>query len=212
MICTVIRTKSVKKLLESFSEAQKKADLTEIWFDEFSKQKLPEIVEQVLSKKKRPIIYKSLSEDNLEIVVQKNIDYIDLDVNVSKKILKKVKKLNPKTKIIISFHDFKKTPSSKELRKIAKKIKAKGADIIKMATMAKSFSDSLRMLSILDELTQKKQKAICICMGKEGEITRITGHLFGNFLMYAPLNEKEKTAKGQLTIDQLKKCHSKLEL
>jgi 3-dehydroquinate dehydratase len=42
-------------------------------------------------------------------------------------------------------------------------------------------------------------------MGKHGEITRTAGHIFGNYLMYAPLNESQKTAKGQLTVSELKK-------
>ena len=46
-------------------------------------------------------------------------------------------------------------------------------------------------------------------MGKCGKITRATGHLFGNYLMYAPLDEKDKTASGQIILKELKKCHLK---
>ena len=33
--------------------------------------------------------------------------------------------------------------------------------------------------------------------------------LLGNYLMYAPLDQKSKTASGQITLKELKKCHLK---
>jgi 3-dehydroquinate dehydratase type I len=87
-------------------------------------------------------------------------------------------------------------------------MKSKKADIIKLATFAKTFTDSIRMLAILAQLTSSKQKAICLCMGKEGRITRTASHLFGNFLMYAPISSTDKTAKGQLLAKQLKKIQN----
>jgi 3-dehydroquinate dehydratase type I len=79
------------------------------------------------------------------------------------------------------------------------------ADIVKFATQAKKISDSFRMLDFLSSLNGKKQKAICLCMGNEGLLTRISGHLFGNYLMYFSMDEKSKTAEGQITIKKFKK-------
>ncbi|MDA1060724.1 MAG: type I 3-dehydroquinate dehydratase [bacterium] len=208
MICIPIRQKKISSLLKRLTEAQKTADLVELWLDEI------EINETNLNKifkvKKKPFIYKvSEGSKNIEKILSKGnkIEYIDLDLQSPKSIIGRVKKLSCKTKIIISFHDFEKTPSDSELGKISRKILSKGADIVKIATQARNLSDSLRMLNFLKKLSDKKQDSICVCMGKEGKITRLAGHLFGNYLMYAPLNKKDSTADGQITISELKKIY-----
>jgi 3-dehydroquinate dehydratase len=40
-------------------------------------------------------------------------------------------------------------------------------------------------------------------MGEKGRITRLAGHLFGNYLMYAPLDLRGKTAEGQVNVKEL---------
>jgi 3-dehydroquinate dehydratase-1 len=81
------------------------------------------------------------------------------------------------------------------------------ADIVKIATFANDMTDSLRMLHLLSKISPK-QKAILICMGRKGRITRTAGHLFGNYLMYAPLSLREKTADGQITAKELKEIQT----
>ncbi|RMG43483.1 MAG: type I 3-dehydroquinate dehydratase [Candidatus Dadabacteria bacterium] len=48
-------------------------------------------------------------------------------------------------------------------------------------------------------------------MGEHGKITRVFGTLWGNFLIYAPVNQAFATAKGQLNMDQLKTIFSILK-
>ena len=200
MICIPICKKTAKSALEAFKKAKKEADVIEVWFDEIKSLSEKELAK--FFKTKTSIIYKYQGGEALERVIEYKPAYVDIDLETPKALISKIKKLTPKTKIIISHHDFKKTPELKELNSIAKKMQQKGADIIKIATMAKKITDSIKMLSFL---SQQKNKAIIICMGKEGRITRTTGHLFGNYLMYAPLTSREKTAKGQITVDELKK-------
>ncbi len=206
MICVPIRQKSSKEAIKTMVLSQKVADLSEIWFDEisdFSEKKLNEIIK----KKKTPIIYKWQGNNgNLKIVLQRNIEYIDLDINVQKSIIKEIREVSPKTKIIMSFHDFKITPKDADLKKIIAKMKTKKVDIFKIATFANDFTDNFRMFRLLSDLTEKGEKAICLCMGEKGKFSRMAGHLLGNYLMYAPLNKKDITAEGQLTVKELKKC------
>ncbi len=204
MICVPLNKKTIPKLLADFDRAQKIADLTEIWFDNFESSALENNLDKIFKRKKKPILYKSFGDlKKLKLVLSGPIDYIDLDLGTASKIIEQVKILNPKTKIILSHHDFKKTPKESELKGLIKKMQKKGADIVKLATQANNFADSLLMLKTLDQTRQMKQHAICVCMGKEGIITRAAGHLFGNYLMYAPLDLKDSTAKGQLTFRQL---------
>ncbi|MBL4694540.1 type I 3-dehydroquinate dehydratase [Candidatus Gracilibacteria bacterium] len=205
MICVPL--KNQKTLLKDIQEAEKIADLTEICFDSFSEDF---DIDQVFKKAKKPILYKCIDHQNMEKVLAFKPHYIDLDIATESKVISKVIKLSPKTKIILSHHDFKKTPSTPELKSLITKMFRRKAHIAKIAATAKSFEDSLRILELLAQISPKK-KVILIAMSKHGQITRSTGHLFGNYLMYAPLSEENKTASGQITAKELNKiiCLSK---
>jgi len=186
--------------------AQKVADVSEIWFDEildFSEKNL----EELMKNKKKEVIYKWQGNiENLKTILRKKIEYIDVDIKTEKSIINKIREISPKTKIIMSFHDFKKTPKDSDLKKIISKMKIKKPDIFKIATFANDLSDNFRILKVLSDLKEKGQNAICICMGDKGKLSRTAGHLLGNYLMYAPLDKKNMTAEGQLTVKELKKC------
>lgn len=204
MICIPIRKKTMSSLLKHISEANKLADVIEIWFDEIPNL-TDEKIEGILKATKKPILYKHTgNKESLRKLLPKKLAYIDLDFKESPKLIKEVKQSSPESKLIISFHDFEKTPTTAELTKMVAKMQKLGADLVKIAATANSLSDSMRMLSFLSQLKEKGQKAICLCMGKEGKITRITGHLLGNYLMYAAITERDKTASGQLLAKELK--------
>jgi 3-dehydroquinate dehydratase type I len=189
--------------------AQKTADIIEVRFDELD-DPIEKSLKEIFLIKKKPFIYKNTDPKNIEKIIKYNVEYIDLDISIQKKIIEKIKELNPKIKIIISFHDFAKTPSTKKIKEIIKKMNSKKADIIKIATYANNFSDSLRILELAGELSKQGKKSICVCMGKNGWITRAAGHLFGNYLMYAPIRQSEKTAEGQIEIGTLRKIQNLL--
>ena len=197
MICAPIKKKTTSSLIKAIKEAQKHVEVIEVWFDELKSLKN---LKEVFAVKKKPFIYKCENLENIELILKYKPEYIDLDLSTPPKFIKKI---GSDTAKIISHHNFKETPSSKALRTLAKKIKAKGADIIKIATQANDFEDSIRMLSLLSELHEKGEKAICICMGEKGQITRTAGLTLGNYLMYAPIKESDASAPGQLTVKQL---------
>ena len=205
MICIPIKKKTSASVVDNLEEAQKVGDIIEIWFDEINDltdKKLKEIIK----KNKLPLIYKS-SGEKIELVLKGGIDFIDLDLETPSASIKLVKKISPTTKIILSHHDFKKTPSIEELKKIATRMRKKGADISKIAATAQSLQDSLEMLQFVKEESEKS-KVIGLCMGEEGKITRTTGHLFGNYLMYAPLKRSDNTAPGQIEAEKLKEIRN----
>lgn len=199
-ICIPIRKKTLPSLISNLKKAQKYANIIEIWFDELGNNLNDKSLKEIFRFKKKPFIYKSFANKKaLNLLLKYPLEYIDLDTKTSNTLIRTIKKNHPNIKLIISFHDFKKTPNDKFLNNIAKKIISKGADIIKIATYANNFSDSLRILNFLHQLSQR-HTAICLCMGFQGQLTRTAGHLFGNYLTYFALNQKSKTAKGQLTI------------
>ncbi len=209
MICVPINKNSTRQLLPILKKAQKVADIVEVWNPAAN---LPDILNKLSRPKSDhliPIIYKVTKPDikKIKLILQKvpQVSYIDFDIQTKNSLIKAVRKIKPKIKIIISYHNFKKTPEIKELQEIVQKMIEKKADIIKIATHAKSYQDSVSMLGFLSQIVEKGQKAICLCMGKFGRLTRLTGHLFGNYLMYAPMEKSGKTAPGQVTVKELKK-------
>lgn len=210
-LCVPIKKYKVRDVISQLKKAEKEADIIEIWLDEISD--LNESGErQIALISTKPLLYK-VSKINIKKIEHllkaiKNIEYLDLDISTKKNIIKKIKEKFPQIQLIISHHDFKKTPTQKELIGLVETIFTKGADIAKIATKANKIEDSLNMLSLLSQLTKNGQKSICLCMGKLGRLTRITGHLLGNYLMYAPMCEADKTAPGQLTLKELKQILS----
>jgi 3-dehydroquinate dehydratase/shikimate dehydrogenase len=115
-------------------------------------------------------------------------EYIDIEADVASQIPR-----YGSTKRIISFHDFSGTPDN--LEELHAAMAEEDADIVKIATMANSFTDNVRML----ELVRKaKLPTIGICMGEIGTMTRILAPRFGAPFTYATYSSDKKMAPGQL--------------
>lgn len=132
-------------------------------------------------------------EKFLELLTLKP-DYVDLEWDAPFTL-----EIPPETQLIISYHNFEETPAN--LDDILKKMrKIKGA-MYKIATMAHSSLDSLRMLS----LVEKENNIAGMCMGKMGEITRILAPIVDSALIYS--NIEKETAPGQLPIHELQNLY-----
>ncbi|MFS8563094.1 MAG: type I 3-dehydroquinate dehydratase [Rhabdochlamydiaceae bacterium] len=113
-------------------------------------------------------------------------------------------------KLILSYHNFEKTPDN--LQKILEGMqRAFPAKFYKIATMARSSLDALRML----DFVRKNPGVIGLCMGDLGKPTRILAPLFGTPIMYTGSLD---SALGQVSLDVLlevyhvRKLHAKTPL
>ena len=137
--------------------------------------------------------------------------YIDVDLGTQNQT-ELINKLHEnEAKVIISFHDHKKTPTISELDRILEEEAAAGADICKIVTTANNLKDNLTVLDFVAE-NSKKHEIVCFAMGEHGKISRLLSPVFGAFFTFASLDEKRKTAKGQLTIKQMRSVYEALEL
>lgn len=110
-------------------------------------------------------------------------------------------------KVIISFHDFRKTPDAEELSRIISRCFWEGADIVKIACKVNSARDNVRLLNILDQ-DDCHGRAVVVGMGTQGRITRVAGPLLGSPFTFASLSDEKKTAPGQIeknTLEQILK-------
>ncbi|MDO8726080.1 MAG: type I 3-dehydroquinate dehydratase [Candidatus Methanoperedens sp.] len=101
--------------------------------------------------------------------------------------------------VIISTHDFQKTPGNDIMNRIINDSFAAGADIAKLAVMPNSLSDVLRLLDV----TLHSKAAVCtIAMGETGKYSRVVAPIYGSVLTYGYV--EKATAPGQLRVDELR--------
>jgi 3-dehydroquinate dehydratase-1 len=99
---------------------------------------------------------------------------------------------------IVSYHNFKETPSNSILRKILRKALSI-SDIAKIAVMANSYEDVIRMQKL--SLDFKGSPICIIAMGSIGRHFRAIAPIYGSILAYGSIDGK--TAPGQLTVSEL---------
>jgi 3-dehydroquinate dehydratase-1 len=101
--------------------------------------------------------------------------------------------------VIVSFHDFERTPSYDDLVGLIESGKAVGADVVKLAATAESRADLDRLLGLLR--AHRDQNLILIAMGREGVASRVFFPLFGSLLTWGFLSREG--APGQLQLEDL---------
>jgi 3-dehydroquinate dehydratase-1 len=103
-------------------------------------------------------------------------------------------------RVILSFHDFHKTPANDALLSAISEMVHQGADIAKVASMPRDPSDVLRLLDVT--LTARRLfPAVPLCtmsMGSLGVLSRVAGFLFGSDMSFAV--GKAASAPGQIPI------------
>jgi 3-dehydroquinate dehydratase / shikimate dehydrogenase len=106
-----------------------------------------------------------------------------------------------RTQIIASYHNFYETPA--EVEEISHRLFRVQPDVLKIATLARSFSDNFRLLNLIPLAKQRGLPIIPVAMGELGLYSRILAPSCGALLTYASLEEGKETAPGQLTADDL---------
>lgn len=136
------------------------------------------------------------------------VDFIDVELIYGEDKIKKVLELldGTKTSLIVSFHDFKKTPSRDELVSILKQQIAAGAHVAKLAAMPQKEEDVLNVLSATLEVRRQFPciPIITMSMGPTGAVTRLVGGLFGSDLTFAV--GSQSSAPGQIPVAELRQC------
>ncbi len=127
---------------------------------------------------------------------------IELVTGNLKEIVQTVKK---KTKCLLSFHDFKGTPSLDRMREIVQRELEAGADICKVVTTAQRFEDNLAVLQLISDFP--KARVISFAMGPLGFASRILCPLVGGDFIYASIEAGKESASGQITVRDLRKIY-----
>ncbi|MFP4417451.1 MAG: type I 3-dehydroquinate dehydratase [Chitinivibrionales bacterium] len=124
------------------------------------------------------------------------VDAIDIEIDTE--INSEVIALAQSTTVIVSEHDFEKTPDGHSLHNVVNTAMAQGADIVKIATMAQSRQDVSRLLRFTQDV---QAPVVTMAMGELGAISRVTAPLFGSLFTYSFV--ADSVAPGQIPLDEL---------
>ena len=140
--------------------------------------------------------------DKKRIEIFKNIiEYVDfVDIELKSRILKKVVEIAERNrrKVIISYHNFKKTPGKEILKDLIRKAKKEKPDIIKIATLVLS-EKHLYNLAEITYFYTRKNHLVVIPMGNN-PLLRFIPLFLGSLFTYVSLSRK--VAPGQLSYSE----------
>ena len=107
-------------------------------------------------------------------------------------------------KVLLSNHDFKKTPSVKEMTQIYDSMNDLGGDIIKLAVMPHDEDDVAKLLeaAAVTNENHPEKPLIAISMGEMGMSSRICAGQFGSVITFAA--GKNASAPGQIDAETLR--------
>tara|TARA_B100000029_G_scaffold263682_1_gene259859 strand:+ start:169 stop:831 length:663 start_codon:yes stop_codon:yes gene_type:complete len=211
--CVSIGEKNPKKVKLVLKKALVKSDYAEIRFDFLKKSDIPVVLEDIkknLSKcvctlrpKSEGGLFVGKEEERksiLRLIAEYNPYLLDVEFNTIKRDRKLELYLKKsKCKLLISWHDFKKTPNELQLSSRYNKMK-KFSDVVKIVTVARNVSDVSRLLSLYS--MKSKKKIIAFCMGEQGKFSRILCLHLGSPFTYVSLGKA--IAPGQFSVDEIK--------
>ena len=110
--------------------------------------------------------------------------------------------------VIVSHHDFDGTPSKDWMVQEMRHMQDLGADIPKIAVMAKSAADTLALLAATEEMARLYAAGplLTMAMGRWGSLSRLTGEVFGSSMTFCAV--QKASAPGQV---ELKRARSLMD-
>ena len=212
--CVSIAESSPKKIKIKLKAALKKSDYTEIRLDFLKMEQVPSALEIIKKDLNRIVCtlrpkteggkFSGTEKERIAIIkliAEYNPFLLDIEYNTLKKNKELVKYLKTtKTKLLVSWHDFKKTPKDAELKNQINQM-SKFSSNVKIVSTAKSTEDATRMLELYSK--KGKNNLISFAMGDAGRISRILCLYLGSPYTYVSLGKA--IAPGQFSVDEVNK-------
>ncbi len=215
-ICVAVAREMVDEALTVAEQAASQADVIEIRLDYLRQIQVAPFCAAI----KKPLLFTNRptweggqfagEEDArlaplLEAVAQEAA-YIDLELMSPATSLQRLQKEieQASTRLIVSWHNFQRTPERPELVAKLKAMQENGAHIGKIVTMAFTFRDVLRVLRLQEDAARMHFPLIAFCMGRSGVISRLATLELGGYMTYCSAGEGGATAPGQLPVAALR--------
>jgi 3-dehydroquinate dehydratase-1 len=133
------------------------------------------------------------------------MDWLDVEMLRDQKVVSEIvqKAHQKKVLIVMSNHDFQKTPSQDEIEKRLLKQDQMGADILKIAVMPKSKQDVFTLMNATLKVSQQTTKPLLtMSMGQLGTISRVATANMGGSYSFGMIGQA--SAPGQIDVTKLK--------
>lgn len=220
--CLPIIKPKTTQILEIIFQ-NKSYDFFEIWLDYIEDLNLDFIINLMESYGEKLIfLFRRQNLETPKMNFKKRIEIIellrgsdcsvDLDFFSQQNEVEYLGKNAPGINLILSYHNYKETPSDQELEKIIELMTKKRAKVYKIATFCRENSDAIRLIDLNISLKEKGINCIVLGMGKKGSVTRIAGAVLENPFIFAPVSNKEQSASGQFTNNELEKILKNLKV
>jgi len=210
----------MEKALEAIKETNGLADLIELRTDYLRDPDLA----LLLNAKEKPFIITNRRKEEggryrgdekrrfgiLREAIELGAEYVDVEINSERSLLRDLIANKKGTRIVLSFHDFRRTPSLEELKKLFNRMTRMGGNVIKIVSFARSWEDNFNILSLIPYAKEREQEIVAFCMGERGRMSRIFGPFMGAAWTYAALSRGKRSAPGQLTIREMKEIWERL--
>ena len=147
--------------------------------------------------------HRTLSESQRKTIFREiipHMDWVDLELS-SKTLLPFVltESRKHKTGLVLSFHDFKKTPPLSFLEKLLELSRPYRPNLLKISTHARNREEVLRLLEFT--LKHRRRGLVTLSMGAIGALSRVFFGSVGSQWTYAFLSKP--SAPGQLPLAEL---------
>ena len=232
-ICVPIVGKTAGEILEqALALKEIKHDLVEWRVDYFENVLFPSAVSDVLYKLRdilddTPLLFtfrtkaeggeleidkKEYLQLNLDAIDTGLIDLVDVELFTGDDLVGSVIEAAHKNniKVVVSNHDFERTPAKKELVSRLQRMQNLGADIPKIAVMPVDKADVIALLSATEEMytNYADRPIVTMSMSKVGVISRVCGEWFGSAITFGSAHAA--SAPGQVPAGELSDILSKI--
>ncbi|MGQ1350670.1 type I 3-dehydroquinate dehydratase [Acinetobacter baumannii] len=133
------------------------------------------------------------------------MDWLDVEMFRDQKVVSEIvqKAHQKKVLVVMSNHDFQKTPSQDEIEKRLLKQDQMGADVLKIAVMPKSKQDVFTLMNATLKVSQQTTKPLLtMSMGQLGTISRVATANMGGSYSFGMIGQA--SAPGQIDVTKLK--------
>ncbi len=220
-ICASITESNIEDCLKAISKAKELgARIVELRIDFLDNH---EEISKIIQQAKLPLIATNRSKkeggefegneeeriNSLINAIDDGCEFVDIELNTNKKLRGRVTNLARRNKceVIVSIHDFKKTPNMKNLNKLLTEEKAI-ADIGKIVTFGNKNEDTIKIFNLLRIANSRNFPLITFAMGSLCSFSRIVAPLFGSYLTYVSVGKP--SAIGQMNIREMVNVYKQL--
>lgn len=220
--CLPIIKESKSEVIDLIEQNESRFQMFEVWLDYIEDLTTAFIVKLAVTYEQRLILVfrrqklgamklpRAFRHEALKSIFSRK-SYVDIDLESQKEDLEFLASRPKAPPIICSYHNYDFTPQDAKLSGVISRMEPFKPAVFKIATYCKEKEDALRLLKLLITLKGQGKRAIILGMGEYGVPTRIFGTLWGNELIFAPLDSKAASAPGQLTLPQLTAIFRELE-